>query len=69
VAIPQEVNALFAMTGGAIELKPMLEVHNWFVDIEEPVAAPVTETSVNWGMRGLFYNNDKNETLPTFPVM
>ena len=64
--LPADFNKMIAKTDGFGHIKSMPE---WWLDFSEQEAGQVTDTSVELGVRGIFFDHLFNETLPTFPVM
>lgn len=66
VAIPAELNKVLAATDGNIQLP----IPYWMFDFETLDAGIITDTSIEFGTRGILYDSEVGETVPaSFPTM
>ena len=63
VKIPADLNKMIADTDGAAEIMP-----KWFLDFQASEAGHITENAIEIGARGILYDGDIAETIPTFPA-
>ena len=65
--LPNELNTLLAGTDGMAQLKPFMD---WYFDFETMEAGQISETSMEFGARGILFDKNVGEVLPaTFPTM
>ena len=64
VALPAEINKLIADTDGSIEVMP-----KWVLDFASSESGQITEEGIGIGARGILYDSDFPEVVPTFPTM
>ena len=55
---------MIADTDGAIEIMP-----KWVLDFSSPESGKITTDAIGIGARGILYDSDFPETVPTFPTM
>jgi hypothetical protein len=66
VTLVNDLNQLIANTDGLITIP---HTQKWLLDLFAAEAGQVSDTSVELGVRGILYDKDEAETVPTFPEM
>ena len=66
VALPADLNAMFASNDGFAEIPHFA---NWWLDLASSEPGTVSETSIEAGIRAIMFDHRSNETIPEQPVM
>ena len=65
-ALPADLNKMIAQTDGFVQIP---HFSKWLLDFGTEEPGHVTDASIQLGMRGILFDSDFNETVPTFPAM